>query len=200
MNNLRSFFTQLNLHAAGVLLLLVIDLSLATKLILAWHDAGSDQSSEYTADLVKYGHLQAQLQHLQSLPTKVESSRKEAAAFSSGRIPVDQSTIVAELGALSNRNHVRLSGAQYTPAQSVPGLIEWRVDTRMSGEYIPIMHFINDVERDRNHVFFIIRNVTLTGQQGGLVNLRLRMTTYMHADPASSQVYAIEGRASSETQ
>jgi hypothetical protein len=43
------------------------------------------------------------------------------------------------------------------------------------------MHYINGIERDKDQVFFIIDGVTLTGQQGGLVNLRLRMTTYIRA-------------------
>ena len=44
-----------------------------------------------------------------------------------------------------------------------------------------MMHFINDLERDKDHVFFIIDGVTLTGQQGGLVNLRLKLSTYIQA-------------------
>ncbi len=43
------------------------------------------------------------------------------------------------------------------------------------------MHFINDIERDKNHVFFIIDGLTFTGQQGGMVNLRLRLSTYLQA-------------------
>jgi hypothetical protein len=31
-------------------------------------------------------------------------------------------------------------------------------------------------------VFFIINGITLTGQQGGLVNLRLKLTTYLRSD------------------
>ena len=45
------------------------------------------------------------------------------------------------------------------------------------------MHFINGLERDKT--FFLISAVTLTGQQGGLVNLRLRLITYLHAEDAS---------------
>ncbi len=48
------------------------------------------------------------------------------------------------------------------------------------------MHFINDVERDKNHAFFTIRSITLSGQQGGEVNLRVRMTTYLRTDAAGS--------------
>ena len=41
------------------------------------------------------------------------------------------------------------------------------------------MHCINGLERSKT--FFIINGLTLTGQQGGLVNLRLKLTTYLHA-------------------
>jgi type IV pilus assembly protein PilO len=51
----------------------------------------------------------------------------------------------------------------------------------LSGQYSDLMHFINGMERDQDHVFFIINGVTLNGQQGGLVNLRLRLTTYIRA-------------------
>ena len=49
------------------------------------------------------------------------------------------------------------------------------------GTNTQLIHFINDLERDKNHVFFIINTLTLSGQQGGLVNLRLRMTTYLRS-------------------
>jgi hypothetical protein len=41
------------------------------------------------------------------------------------------------------------------------------------------MHFINGLERSKT--FFLINGLTLTGQQGGLVNLRLRLITYLRA-------------------
>jgi hypothetical protein len=53
------------------------------------------------------------------------------------------------------------------------------MDASLSGEYAPMMHFINGLERSKT--FFLINGLTLTGQQGGLVNLRLRLNTYLHA-------------------
>jgi hypothetical protein len=41
-----------------------------------------------------------------------------------------------------------------------------------------MMRFINSLERDK--MFLVIRGLTLTGQQGGIVNVRLRLTTYLH--------------------
>ena len=39
------------------------------------------------------------------------------------------------------------------------------------------MRFVNSLERDQT--FFVIRAMALTGQQGGLVNLRLRVSTWL---------------------
>jgi len=41
------------------------------------------------------------------------------------------------------------------------------------------VQFINGLERDK--MFFLIRGVTLTGQQSGTVGLRLGLTTYLRA-------------------
>jgi hypothetical protein len=39
------------------------------------------------------------------------------------------------------------------------------------------MRFVNSLERDQT--FFVIRAMSLTGQQGGQVNLRLRVSTWL---------------------
>jgi type IV pilus assembly protein PilO len=66
---------------------------------------------------------------------------------------------------------------QYT--QGLPGadLTEISMDSSLSGNYPDIMRFVNSLER--NEMFFVIRGMQLTGQQGGLVNLRLRVSTWM---------------------
>ena len=47
------------------------------------------------------------------------------------------------------------------------------------------MRFINSLERDQT--FFLIRAMALAGQQGGQVNLRLSVSTWMRrADAAAS--------------
>ncbi len=197
---LRRYLTPLNLLAASALLLLAFDLGLVTKLLLAWHEAGSDQSAEYAADLATYTRLQGDMQKLRALPATLDQSRNAADTFFAARIPASDSTVIAELGDLADRNHVRLTRAQYTLAPAVTGLIEQRIDASMSGPYTPLMHFINEVERDKTHAFFIIRSITLTGQQGGTVNLRLRLTTYMRADAASAAVVAASTHAATEVQ
>jgi hypothetical protein len=200
MNELRKYLSPLNLLATGVVLLLFFDLALATRLVLAWHQASSDQSAEYAANMATYTQLQARMQHLRGLPSRIGGSKSEADAFFAERIPAHDSTVIAELGELAEANHVRLSRASYTYVPAIPGLVEARFDASLSGEYTPILHFINAVERDKSHAFFIIRSVTLTGQQSGTVNLRLRLTTYMRADSASASILAAASHAASEVQ
>ena len=72
---------------------------------------------------------------------------------------------------------MRLTGLQYTQGATVGDLTDISMDARISGEYSQIMRFINGLERDQN--FFVIRTMALTGQQGGMVNLRLRVSTWL---------------------
>jgi hypothetical protein len=77
---------------------------------------------------------------------------------------------------------VHWTRAQYAYSPALSGsdaLTEVRVDASVSGDYRPIVQFINAMERDR--MFFLIYSINLTGQQTGQVNLRLRLSTYLRA-------------------
>jgi type IV pilus assembly protein PilO len=205
MNNVRKFFTLLNLHIAGVVLLLGLNLFLLTRLFFAWHAASSDQSADYESEHITYVQLQSQMSHLQGLPEKVNQARDDADKFYEKRIAPNYSTMLSDLGKLETKNNVRLTRAQYTATPAINGLTELRIDASLSGEYTALMHFINDVEREKDNVFFIVNALTLSGQQGGMVNLRLRMTTYLRSSgglpPASGDEGATpNAQASSQPQ
>lgn len=181
-------------------LVLAADIFFAVKFGLAWEAIRSGQSGTYVQQELRYGQLEAQMQHLNGLPKKVDQAGQDAQKFFDARIAPDFSTILAQLGSVASKNHVKLSRAGYTPTPSVDGLTEVRIDAGLSGQYTDLMHFINDLERDKDHVFFIIDGVTLTGQQGGLVNLRLRLRTYLQAGatdlpPASGTGASLEPTA-----
>ncbi len=182
MNDLRRFITWLNAHIAVVVLLVGLNLFLGIKLVLAWHATSADQQARMEQDRVTAMQLQSQMSKLTGLPQKVDQSRKDADDFYASRIPGNYSTIAGEIGVLTKKNNVRYTRAAYTPRPALQGLTEVRIDASLSGEYAPLMHFINDLERDKSHVFFLVNGLTLTGQQGGLVNLRLRLTTFIHAN------------------
>lgn len=181
MSQLRKLFTLLNLHFAGLALFAALNIFLVAKLALAWHAIRSDQSADFVQEQIRYGQLKAQAAHLEGLPQKVDQASKDAAKFYDKRVAPNYSTVAAEIGSIAKKDQVRLSRAQYTPAPAVEKLTEVRIDASLSGEYTQLMHFINDLERDKNQTFFIIDGLTFSGQQGGLVNLRLKLTTYIHA-------------------
>ena len=178
-----NLLTLLNLHIAGVALLLILNLVLGVRLFLAWstlHAAGPEQlQQEQTA----YRGLQLEMSPLKGLPQKVDLSRTKADEFYAARFPAAYSTISSAVYDLATKNTVRLTNLAYTPRPALPGLIELRLDVSLSGEYAPLMHFINGLERSKT--FFLINGLTLTGQQGGLVNLRLRLITYLRASDLS---------------
>jgi type IV pilus assembly protein PilO len=175
-------FNQLNLHIAGVALLAIVNIVLLVQLGLALRDLGSSREEQFQQAQLQLAQLRVQTARLNGLPEKVDLSRKDADKFYTQRIPANYSSILAELGTLAQKNNIRLTRAGYTQTSAIAGLAELRIDANLAGEYSGVMHFMNGLERDKS--FFVISAVTLTGQQGGLVNLRLRLNTYLHAADA----------------
>ncbi len=84
--------------------------------------------------------------------------------FYAARFPNAYSTISATINDLATKNSVRLTNLAYTPTPALAGLAEVRMDASLSGEYAPLMHFINGLERSKT--FFLINGLTLTGSAG----------------------------------
>lgn len=183
MNRLREQLTKLNLHLLVLALLILIDLVLGIRVFLAQRAINADQSAAFTAREMQYGQLRARMQQIENLPQKVVQARNDANEFIEKRIAPNDSTIAAELGNLASTEGVQLTHAQYLLIPASDGLMEIQIDASLTGQYASLMHFINDLERDKNHVFFIITAIALNGQQGGLVNLRIRINTYMQNNP-----------------
>ncbi|HTX41873.1 MAG TPA: hypothetical protein VMD25_08605 [Acidobacteriaceae bacterium] len=174
-------FSKLNLHLAALGLIFALDVFIGVRFALAWRAIRSDQSGDFVQQQIHYGQLTAQMKHLNGLPEKVDQASVDAQHFYDDRIAPNYSTIAAELDGTAVKDQVRLARDEYSPSPAIDGLTEVRIDAGLSGQYTDLMHFINDLERNKNHVFFIIDAIALTGQQGGLVNLRLRLTTYLRA-------------------
>jgi hypothetical protein len=73
---------------------------------------------------------------------------------------------------------------QYTQGLTGHDLAEISLDAGVTGQYSQIMQFINSLEKDKT--FFVIRAMGLTGQQGGMVNLRLRVSTWLRPENVPS--------------
>jgi type IV pilus assembly protein PilO len=175
-------FNLLNVHFAAVAVLAIANLVLLVQLGLAWHTLRRDRPEELALKQTDLRMAELQAKPLRNLPERVADSTKGATRFYDGRVPGADSAILSELGALAAKANVRMSRGQYAFAPVLHDVTEVRMDETVSGEYADLMRFINSVERDK--MFFVINGLTLTGQQGGLVNLRLKVTTYLHGAAA----------------
>lgn len=182
----RELLTAINLHLAGVAALLVLALYLLAHLLLvtqALHARGPEALNDQ-GRLLSVAELQAL--PLQGLEGKVTGSIAAADAFYAKRLPFAYSQVLTELGLLTRRQSVRLARVQYSQLPVLSGadaLIEVHMDASVSGDYRPVMLFLNSLERDR--MFFVLNGINLTGQQTGQVNLRVRLTTYLRQPQAS---------------
>ena len=178
----RQLLTAVNLHLAGVAALTVLDLYLILQLLFAWQalTASGPEAMAQQRALLRAAQIAGR--PLEGIDAKLTTSTVQADAFYANRLPYAYSQVLSELGTLTKRENVRLGRVQYTYLPVLAGdygLTEVRMDASVSGDYRPVIGTINSLERDK--MFFAITGVTLTGQQTGQVNLRLRLVTYLRA-------------------
>jgi len=177
--------SPLTWHFAGFAVLLILAIGLAIRLGLDWAAMDSRSSDVLAGKQVELKALEFQTAPLRGLDQRVAESRKQMQAFDRKRIPANYSLISSRIGDLEVASGVRLSRVQYTQGKPDSGLTEISMDAGISGDYSSIMRFVNSLERDQT--FFIIRAMTLTGQQSGQVNLRIQLSTWLRpADAAAS--------------
>ena len=182
-NESRRGVSELHLHWLGVALLVGVNVFLLARLGMLWHDASTHNADALAQQRVARTAADAAAVPLRGVDAKVAKSTADADRFYKDRLPVVQSQVLAELGELAKKNNVRLARVTYSPAVVLAGtaneLTEEKMDASLSGDYRPLVQFINALERDKT--FFVLDGVTLTGQQTGLVNLRLGLTTYLRS-------------------
>ncbi len=163
--------------AAVTALAAIAALYLAVKFGLALFTAHSVSAQEMQQRQLQLKAQDLQIAPMRGMDQKLERADEQAAKFYQDRLPAEYSTVAAELGKLAQATGVRQTRLSYTPKAAGGGLTEVRMEASLIGEYAPLIRFINQLERDK--LFFVVRGVTLTGTQGGIVNLRLQMNTYL---------------------
>jgi type IV pilus assembly protein PilO len=179
----RKLGTLLNLHIAGVVVLGLVNLYLLVHMAFAWRASSSDNAQALADQTVVMKTADIARQPLEGLDEKLAQATKDADKFYKERLPYSISEVIGELGALTKKQGVKLTRANYSYAPVLEGtagqVIEARIDASLSGDYRPLVLVVNALERDK--MFFLITGVTLTGQQSGTVGLRLRLTTYLRS-------------------
>jgi len=193
----RGWLNAVNLHWAGVAILALVCTYLLVQMGFGWNLATSENADALAEQRVELNFAEIAAKPLEGLDVKLEAANKKADEFYMERLPVSYSEILSELGALKNKSGVRLARVNYSqpvagsgasaadkavlskvgPEQSGGQLTEVLMDASLTGDYRSLVQLINGLERDR--VFFVIDGVTLTGQQNGMVSLKIRLTTYL---------------------
>lgn len=176
--------SPLTWHYAGFAVLLILAVVLSVRLTLDWIATNSRSTDALAGKQVELKAMDLQTAPLRGLDTRVAASREQIQDFYQKRIPQNYSSFATRIGDLQVKSGVRLSRVQYTQGPPGSDLTEISMDAGISGAYPDIMRFVNSIERDQ--MFFVIRAMQLTGQQGGMVNLRLRVSTWMRAEDAAA--------------
>jgi hypothetical protein len=184
-------FSPVGLHAAGFCVLAVATILLGIRVGLDWRATSTSQVDAMAGRQTELRLLELQTAPLRGLDKKVEESRKQIDNFYATRIPPVFSAILERLGELKTKGPVQLTRAAYTQAPGSGDLTEIRMDAGVSGDYRGIMRFVNGLER--SPTFFVIRAMSLSGQQSGTVNLRLVVSTWMRPADAAASGLPIEG-------
>lgn len=176
----RRLVTRRNIYYTVVAVLGAVNLYLLVQMGLAWKAANSEDASALAQQTVVMKTAEIARKPLQGLDAKLTDATADSDKFYESRLPVAYSGVLAELGALTKKQGIKLVRVQYAESPVLEGgktLTEVRMDASLNGDYRPLVLFMNSLERDK--MFFVISGVTLTGQQSGMVGLRLRLTTYL---------------------
>jgi len=176
--------SPLTWHLVGFTILLALAIVLGVRLGLDWAAMNSRSSSVLAGKQVQLKALELETAPLHGIDARVEETREQIQHFERKRIPPNYSSIDERIDELEVASGVRLSRVQYTQRPPGAGLTEISIDTNISGEYTSIMRFVNSVERDP--IFFVIRTMSFTGQQGGLVGLRMQLSTWLRPSDAAA--------------
>ena len=171
-------------HYGAIILLLLLNLTLAVRLMFAWNRAKQGDAANIAASQSQYRAMKLKTTPLKGLDKKIDQAKLDQHAFYDKRFPLNTSEVLTELGALAVKNNVLLARDQYAYRKPQQGLVEMQIEATLSGDYAPVVRFINGLERD--HMFFTIRGIALNGQQSGVVSLRMVLTTYLRADTANT--------------
>jgi hypothetical protein len=179
--------SPLTWHVAAFSVLLIVMAVLATRFALDWMAISSGSADALASKQVEVKAMEMQTVPLHGLDKRVAHSRELIGYFYENRIPVNYSSFATRIGDLEVKSGVRVTRVGYSQGKPGPDLTEIFLDANLIGEYPQIMHFVNSLERDK--IFFVVKQMNLTGQQGGLVNLRLQVSTWMsNAAAAASRL------------
>ena len=176
--------SPLTWHYVGFGLLLAAVIVLATRYAMDWAVTSRGTADAVANKQVQLHALEIETAPLRGLDKRIDVARDQVKSFMANRIPASYSSIAANIGDLEVKSGVRQTRLSYAQKPPENNLTEITLDAGITGEYPQVMKFINSLERDKT--FFVIRGMGLTGQQAGMVNLLLQLSTWLRPEDAAA--------------
>jgi type IV pilus assembly protein PilO len=182
MPDLRQSRNKLKIAMAGVGFL---DVALAVLLfspLVGSQESRTEQTSRLHSEFLQKTR---DVKPLQGLDKKIPLAQQQIDSFYKERLPSEDSAISGDLNKLATQNGVKITGIKYTQkggdsemvAVEALGLRRVIIDTELSGDYLPLMRFVNALER--NQLFFLVDSVKLGGEQAGVIRVTMKLETYL---------------------
>jgi hypothetical protein len=162
----------------AVAALVVIDI--AALVMLVTPVAGSAETRQQQLRVLWLDLKSRESAPWRGLDKKIPLAQKQIDDFYRNRFPAQDSAISIDLGKVVAASGVRMASVKYTQKDAeIDGLQRVEVEADLSGNYLQLVRFINDLER--NQLFFIVDELQLGGQQNGIVKLQIKLETYLRS-------------------
>ena len=161
-----------------LLVLGVVNLGLAVYLLWPGRHSQAEQRREEGELRKQLINVSSEVTPLDHIDEKLVKTREDVKKFYAEHVATRWSEVSEEINKLAQQNGFPPPPIRYKTEETVlPDLQRVKADLTVSGEYSKIAHFINALERDK--LVFTVTEVVLTGQQGGSVDLQIKVDTFL---------------------
>jgi hypothetical protein len=170
--------SPLTWHILAVSTLAVLALALSIR-VAAWHSFRSLREKGLAERRARLAVLQAELLPLRGTSKEIAQTSREIDGFYQSRIATSYSRVTGSIGDIAIRSGVRLTRIEYSQGEPGSDLTQVSMEVGVDGDYPHVMQFVNGLERDE--VFFVIRTLSFASMQGGIVGLRVKLSTWLRS-------------------
>ncbi len=193
MPDLRETRKKLKIGMAALAAVDIIALAIFFSPIVGSETSRRDQ---LTAQWKELQLKTREVEPLKGLDKKIPVARTQIDQFYKVRFSSQQSDVSGDLGKLAQESGVKITEIKYKEKQdegsgakeirgidpAVVGLRQVQIDAGFEGNYLQLIRFVNALER--NKLFFLVDSVELGGQESGVVQLKMKLETYLKTGAA----------------
>lgn len=166
-----------------IVFLVLADVALAAY---SWElaSAPGTPQQQLSAETKQHDLLKAGVKRAQDIRDKIPAIQKDCGQFEASLFPASTgySSVTSELGGLARNAGTELEAMGFKQTEIVSrGLTEVAIDATVSGNYKSVIHFLNSVQRSRNH--YAVDGLSLGAENSnqaasGIVKIALHLKTY----------------------